>query len=121
MNDLQQDLPHSLTLPGTFVADHLDRCSDGTFVLARGRRWTVRMNDAALSNLASDARYYADRYGPDGDNALGLRASAKRTVAAPDLLAACERALTWLSSYPGGGAIGAYDEMRAAIAKAVSP
>jgi hypothetical protein len=39
-------------------------------------------------------------------------------VAAPDLLAALKRSLNWLSSYPGGNATGAYDEARAAIAKA---
>lgn len=34
------------------------------------------------------------------------------------LLAAARRALSWLSSYPGGGAIPAYDELKAAIANA---
>lgn len=41
--------------------------------------------------------------------------------AAKDLLAALRRSLNWLSSYPGGGALGAYDEARAAIAKATEP
>lgn len=38
-----------------------------------------------------------------------------------DLLAALERTLSWLSSYPGGGTLregGPYDQARTAIAKA---
>lgn len=31
------------------------------------------------------------------------------------LLAAARRSLSWLSSYPGGGAVGCYDQMRSAI------
>jgi multidrug efflux pump subunit AcrA (membrane-fusion protein) len=46
------------------------------------------------------------------------QANAKLIAAAPELLAAAERSLNWLSSYPGGNATSAYDQMRAAIDKA---
>lgn len=36
------------------------------------------------------------------------------------LLDALKRSLDWLASYPGEGAMGAYDQARAAIAKATS-
>ena len=44
---------------------------------------------------------------------------ARLIAAAPDLLAALERTLSWLTSYPGGGAMGVYDQARAALAKAL--
>jgi hypothetical protein len=43
---------------------------------------------------------------------------ARLIAAAPDLLAVLKRSLSWLSSYPGDGALDVYDEARAAIAKA---
>lgn len=46
-------------------------------------------------------------------------ANAKLIAAAPDMLAALRRSLNWLSSYPGGGAMNYYDEVRAVIAKAI--
>jgi hypothetical protein len=45
-------------------------------------------------------------------------ANAKLFAAAPELLAVLQRSLNWLSSYPGGGADGCYDQARAAIARA---
>jgi hypothetical protein len=42
-------------------------------------------------------------------------------AAAPELLAALERSLNWLSSYSGGLALGCYDQAREAIAKATIP
>jgi hypothetical protein len=45
-------------------------------------------------------------------------ANACLIAAAPDLAAALRRALNWLSSYPGDGAMSAYNEARAALAKA---
>lgn len=35
-----------------------------------------------------------------------------------ELVGALERSLSWLSSYPGGGALATYDAVRAALAKA---
>ena len=48
-------------------------------------------------------------------------ANARLIAAAPELLAACERALNWLSSYPGGCAMSAYLQARAAVDKATKP
>lgn len=47
-----------------------------------------------------------------------LLAVARLFAAAPELLEALEETLNWLTSYPGGGALGCYDKARAAIAKA---
>ena len=44
--------------------------------------------------------------------------NARLIAAAPDLLAALQRSLNWLSSYPGEGALMAWEQARAAIAKA---
>lgn len=52
---------------------------------------------------------------------IGFRsgeADMRLIAAAPDLLEALERSLSWLSSYPGNGALAAYDQARTAIAKA---
>ena len=57
-----------------------------------------------------------DDYPGNPDNER--KANARLIAAAPDLLEALERSLNWLASYPGGGAIGVYDQARAAIAKA---
>lgn len=48
------------------------------------------------------------------------RANARLIAAVPELLAACKRSLSWLSSYPGGGAVAVYDQVEATIAKAES-
>jgi hypothetical protein len=49
----------------------------------------------------------------------GLREpDAKLIAAAPEMAEALQRALNWLASYPGGNAEGAYNEVRAALAKA---
>lgn len=56
---------------------------------------------------------------PDGEYHSGTsNANASLIAAAPDLLAALRRSLDWLSSYPGGNSHGAYEQARAAIAKA---
>lgn len=45
-----------------------------------------------------------------------LQAEAEGLTGQRDrLLDAGRRSLNWLSSYPGGGALGCYDEMRAAV------
>lgn len=76
-----------VAVPGLFWADHADRAPlDPGEQLAvpvgrRGRSVLIRLDDPGLAVLMSDARYYAD---PDSMDALpeGLRASARRTVAA---------------------------------------
>ena len=58
----------------------------------------------------------------DGESAGRMAMpNARLIAAAPDLLAALERTLNWLSSYPGGGTLrplGPYEQARAAIARA---
>lgn len=49
---------------------------------------------------------------------LDNEADARLIAAAPDLLEALERSLSWLSSYPGGNALNCYNQARAAISKA---
>lgn len=91
------------------------------------------MNDARLTKclwknigvtvMTEDYGYYVasaqlmdgERARIDVDTAL---ANARLIAAAPELLEALQRTLSWLSSYPGEGAMGAYDNARKAIAKA---
>lgn len=54
----------------------------------------------------------------DFENPFPYLANARLIAAAPEMLAALERTLNWLSSYPGGNAEGTYQQARAAIAKA---
>lgn len=44
--------------------------------------------------------------------------NAKLVAAAPDLVAALLRSLSWLTSYPGGGAKNVYEQAREALLKA---
>jgi hypothetical protein len=63
---------------------------------------------------------------PDHDGAADWmrdesRADARLIAAAPELLEALERCLSWLTSYPGGGTMGPkgpYEQARAAITRA---
>ncbi len=47
-----------------------------------------------------------------------MEANARIIAAAPDMFEALDRSLSWLASYPGGGASECYDQARSAIAKA---
>ena len=47
----------------------------------------------------------------------GALAEAQLVEAPPDLLEALEGTLSWLSSYPGGGAMKAYEAVRTTIAR----
>ncbi len=53
-----------------------------------------------------------------GEWASAREANATLIAAAPDLLAALQRSLNWLSSYPGGLAHNTWEQAHAAIAKA---
>lgn len=83
---MQNQLPHVVTIPGRFAADHFDRFGPGRgkgsdgFILSRGRRWTVRLNEVALDDLRRDANRYANGF-VDAAPA-GLVLSARRTVEA---------------------------------------
>lgn len=56
--------------------------------------------------------------GPIDYVATCFKRDAKLIAAAPDLLDALSRTLSWLASYPGGGALGCYDQALAAVEKA---
>lgn len=87
-----------IRLPWRFYTDHLERelPTPKEHERSNKRHVWVRADDPALPELLSDARYYADPYGPDGGGAdaawyRGLKASAKATVNAieagrPDLV-----------------------------------
>ena len=80
-----------IKVPATFALDHLDRCrgqaGEITLVARKGHSAILEVDAESLDNLRSDARYYADPFGPDM-LPPGLRASAKRTLAAIDKLGA---------------------------------
>ena len=68
--------------------------------------------DGTGNNLVAGT--FSDTNGGDAVS----KANAVLIAAAPDLVKALERSLNWLSSYPGEGASGAYEEARAALSKA---
>lgn len=79
-----------------------------------GKNWQYVHFDGGPSLLTDPARGWVEG---DPEREVSV-ANARLVVAAPDLLAACEASLSWMTSYPGGGAMKAYEQMRAAIAKA---
>lgn len=86
--------------PGPWTADELT-CEDH-----RGMGW--------IRGDGKDIAAY-------GDSAMWIeqnRANGKAIAAVPDLIEALQRSLNWLSSYPGGNAVGCYDQARAALRKA---
>lgn len=60
------------------------------------------------------ARVFENTHQRDGE----AQANARLIAAAPDILAALERSLNWLASYPGGCCENTYQQARAAICKA---
>ena len=74
--------------------------------------------NGTTSIYGSDGKEVARRiwHGPQDDERS--LANARLIAAAPELLAALERTLNWLTSYPGGGAMECYDHACTAIAKA---
>lgn len=70
-----------LAVPAKFYDDHGDRALPTPAEIRRaGRRVYIAANDPAIPDLLSDAKFYADPWGPD-ELPAGLKASAKRTVA----------------------------------------
>jgi hypothetical protein len=66
---------------------------------------------------------YADHQGHNGGRGVwdfldALRKAEAQCRAHDDVVTALSRALNWLSSYPGGGALDVYNQARAALAKA---
>lgn len=85
--------------------------------------WRVEKNpDDGITDPAVMAGKYYVATVHDACSSEGCwDADACLIAAAPELLAALERTLNWLASYPGQAAIGPggpYDQARAAIAKA---
>lgn len=81
------------------------------FMLISEKSWNVGVYDNTGSTIATikvPSKFSAPRHD----------ANARLIAAAPELLEALERSLNWLCSYPGEGAMNAYDQARAAIAKA---
>ena len=72
-----------------------------------------QLNDEGMSTQSPLAEVTSDE-----DNDPYYHGNCDLIAAAPELLEALQRTLSWLSSYPGGGAHGCYDQARAAIAKA---
>ena len=108
--------------------EHQPRPQDATVAPTIKRPWkssSMTMVAARWAELGRNNLFTIVMEGPqdvvavvfDDDDAEEQK-RARLIAAAPDLLAALERSLNWLSSYHGGGAIGAYDQARAAIAKA---
>jgi hypothetical protein len=72
-----------IRLPIKFFQDHDERGLESPeIVKSTQRHWFVRANDPNLHHLLSDAEFYADRWGPDGDGLEGLKASARATIKA---------------------------------------
>lgn len=70
-------------VPAKFYDDHGDRelPTPNEVRRAGNKVWIDGTDSEAVSELLSDAEFYADPYGPD-ELPPGLRASAGRTVAA---------------------------------------
>jgi len=74
---------HQIWLPLTFFEDHEGRdLPSGTVIKRAARKVLVQCSDDELSEIESDAKYYADLCGPDGEGLEGIRRSAKATVEA---------------------------------------
>lgn len=72
-------MPNLIRLPLVFYDDHEARDLDTPEAVKRtGSHVWVRDNDPALPELLSDARYYADPFGPD--MSLGFKSSARATI-----------------------------------------
>ena len=71
-----------LAVPAKFYDDHGDRDLPTPAEVRRaGSRVYIDRNDPAIPALLSDAKFYADPWGPD-ELPPGLKVSAIRTVAA---------------------------------------
>lgn len=56
-----------VAIPVCFINDREDRGLDTPLLIKRVRAnvWLIRKDDPALPDVISDAKYYADRWGPD--------------------------------------------------------
>lgn len=84
--------------------------------------WAVQLTDGVADMVHASAEHnnfgtIVDLDGSEFDYDMSL-ANARLIAAAPELLEALKRSLSWLSSYPGGGATKVYEQAREAIDKA---
>lgn len=71
----------TVRIPTAFYIDHLERdLPTPTIVGRKSGGYLIRLDDAATTELLSDAEYYADPWGPQVD--IGLRSSARATAKA---------------------------------------
>ena len=80
---------NAIRIPRRFADDHAERdLPTPTLTPAGARHYMVNADDPALPELLADARHYSDpdvfSAGPDeySDISIGLRSSARATVAA---------------------------------------
>lgn len=92
--------PWTITGPGKYIPGFSD---GGDYAI-----------EDAAGQIIAEAIHQVDR-----SEFRPAEANARLIAAAPEMLEALRRSLSWLSSYPGEGAMGCYDQARAAIAKAV--
>lgn len=81
------------------------------------QRGNIYSHDATGSIIASCKDFI---YAPRDESEQNANAAfiVKACNCHDELVTALKRSLNWLSSYPGNGAAGAYDEARSALAKA---
>lgn len=74
---------------------------------------------SAKVNVLSILQSQADAWDPKRSESAARRHAeyVEAHDAIADLIEAGNRSLSWLSSYPGDGALRAYEHMRAALAK----
>ena len=86
--------------------------------------WVISKHCSTLVESSKGCRSICSAGGYSSNVTIELgtnEANANLIAAAPDLLEALERTLSWLTSYPGGGTLepdGVYEQARKAIANA---
>lgn len=98
-------------VPGHF-ADDGHKC-DCRYILSENYMGAVATIHVGNGELVGEG-------GNDAPPLKEAQANARLIAAAPELFEALERTLSWLTSYPGGGAMPVYDQARTALAKAVA-
>jgi hypothetical protein len=74
---------HSIRLPWRFYRDHEERAlPSGVVVKQSAAHVLVACTDDELAEIESDARFYADEHGPDGEGLSGIKSSARATIRA---------------------------------------
>ena len=101
--------------PGPWLIHKPRHCDGDLWIQVLKGAWDITSNGASEKGVIADAKYSAMT---DEEN----EANARLIAAAPDLLEALQRTLSWLTSYPGGGTLepnGVYEQARRAISMAI--